>query len=94
MSSLKKKFEQQLGHSRIKVKNFVSDYGDKVIGETNLRQLYSGMRGMLSMITETSKLDPNEELDLEVILYLKSKMFYQELKGQINHYLKEYFISC
>ena len=60
MSSLKKKFEEQLSQSRIKVKNFVSDYGDKVIGEINLRQLYSGMRGMLSMITETSKLDPNE----------------------------------
>ena len=38
----------------------ILDLINKIIGEINLRQIYSGMRGMLSMVTETSKLDPNE----------------------------------
>ena len=60
MKTLKQKFEEKIDDSRLKVKQLVSDYGDKVVGEISLRQIYSGMRGMLSMVTETSKLDPDE----------------------------------
>ena len=60
MKSLKEKFEEQINQSRSRVKNLVAEYGDKIVGEISLRQIYSGMRGMLSMVTETSKLDPNE----------------------------------
>jgi len=60
MKNLKLKFEEKINISRQRVKTLVSEYGDKVVGEISLRQIYSGMRGMLSMVTETSKLDPNE----------------------------------
>ena len=60
MKSLKEKFEDQINDSRHRVKNLVSEYGDKIVGEISLRQIYSGMRGMLSMVTETSKLDADE----------------------------------
>ena len=60
MKNLKEKFESQIDSSRSRVKELIQEYGDKVVGEINLRQIYSGMRGMLSMVTETSKLDPNE----------------------------------
>ena len=60
MKNLKQKFEDKIDSSRLKVKQLISEYGDKVVGEISLRQIYSGMRGMLSMVTETSKLDPNE----------------------------------
>ncbi len=60
MKKLKQKFEEQINQSRIQVKELVSNYGDKIVGEISLRQIYSGMRGMLSMVTETSKLDPDE----------------------------------
>lgn len=60
MKSLKEKFEDQIDDSRHRVKNLVSEYGDKIVGEISLRQIYSGMRGMLSMVTETSKLDADE----------------------------------
>jgi len=60
MKKLKQKFEEKINESRIRVKELVSNYGDKVVGEISLRQIYSGMRGMLSMVTETSKLDPDE----------------------------------
>ena len=61
MKSLKEKFEDQIDDSRHRVKNLVSEYGDKIVGEISLRQIYSGMRGMLSMVTETSKLDADED---------------------------------
>ncbi len=60
MKNLKEKFESKIDISRNRVKELIQEYGDKVVGEINLRQIYSGMRGMLSMVTETSKLDPNE----------------------------------
>lgn len=60
MKNLKDKYRDKINPSRMEVKNLISDYGDKVVGEINLRQIYSGMRGMLSMVTETSKLDPDE----------------------------------
>jgi len=60
MKTLKQKFEEKIDDSRFKVHQLVSDYGDKIVGEISLRQIYSGMRGMLSMVTETSKLDPDD----------------------------------
>ena len=60
MKNLKQKFEDKIDDSRQRVKALASEYGDKIVGEISLRQIYSGMRGMLSMVTETSKLDPNE----------------------------------
>ena len=60
MKKLKQKFEEKIDISRMQVKQLVHEYGDKIVGEISLRQIYSGMRGMLSMVTETSKLDPNE----------------------------------
>ena len=60
MKNLKDKYQDKINPARVEVRNLISDFGDKVVGETNLRQIYSGMRGMLSMVTETSKLDPDE----------------------------------
>ena len=60
MKNLKLKFEEKIDQSRQRVKTLVNEYGDKIVGEISLRQIYSGMRGMLSMVTETSKLDSNE----------------------------------
>jgi citrate synthase len=42
------------------LKNFVKDHGDLVIGKYTIEQVYSGMKGMIGMVTETSKLDPDE----------------------------------
>ena len=60
MKTLKEKFENKIEPARSQVKQLINDFGDRVVGDISLRQIYSGMRGMLSMITETSKLDPNE----------------------------------
>ncbi|KAI2810223.1 hypothetical protein BLOT_001381 [Blomia tropicalis] len=41
-----------------RVKEFRSAYGNKVIGEITLDQVYGGMRSMKALVTETSYLDP------------------------------------
>ncbi|GFT74487.1 probable citrate synthase 1, mitochondrial [Nephila pilipes] len=51
----KKIIEQQKS-----VKKFREVYGSKVIGEITVDQIYGGMRGMKSLVTETSHLDPEE----------------------------------
>ena len=60
MEKLKEKLNKKIQPKREEVRNLVKDHGDTKVGEIHLRQLYSGMRGMLSMITETSKLDPHD----------------------------------
>ena len=60
METLKEKLFNKIQPKRDEVKDLVKQHGDTKVGEIKLRQLYSGMRGMLSMITETSKLDPQD----------------------------------
>ncbi|PRZ02231.1 citrate synthase [Marinilabilia salmonicolor] len=42
------------------VKRIQKEYGDSVIQETTLGQVFSGMKGVVSLLTCTSKLDPDE----------------------------------
>lgn len=42
------------------LKQFVAEHGNIVIGQYTIEQVYSGMKGMIGMVTETSKLDPEE----------------------------------
>lgn len=42
------------------VKKLQKDYGDKVVQEVTMGQILSGMKGVVSLLTCTSKLDPDE----------------------------------
>lgn len=42
------------------LKSLRRDHGDKVIQELTMGQVLSGMKGVVSLLTDTSKLDPNE----------------------------------
>ena len=41
-------------------KEFIKTNGHYIIGQYSIEQVYSGMKGMIGMVTETSKLDPDE----------------------------------
>jgi citrate synthase len=41
-------------------KEFLKEHGDLVVGQYTVEQVYHGMKGMIGMVTETSKLDPEE----------------------------------
>ncbi len=60
MDRIKEHFTTKLEPAVREVKDFIKEHGDEVIGDIKVSQLYSGMRGMLAIISETSKLDPDE----------------------------------
>ena len=59
-NTLKQKFQKKIQPARDERKKLIVDHGEKVIGDITIKQIYSGMRGMISMVTETSKLDPED----------------------------------
>jgi citrate synthase len=60
MDRLKEKFSGIIEHHVNEIKEFLKEHGDEKVGEITVGQLYGGMRGMLALICETSKLDPEE----------------------------------
>jgi citrate synthase len=57
---LKEKFAKVALPMAAELKEFIKENGNHVIGSYTIEQVYSGMKGMIGMVTETSKLDPEE----------------------------------
>ena len=60
MDKLKEKFHSKAVPMAEQIKKLLNEHGEYVIGSYTVSQVYSGMKGMIGMITETSKLDPQE----------------------------------
>jgi citrate synthase len=60
MDRLKEKFREKATVLSAEIKDIIKNHGDMKMGEITVAQVYQGMRGMLGMVTETSKLDPEE----------------------------------
>ncbi len=60
MDSLKERFAAKAGPMAAEVKTLIKEKGDFKLGEITVAQVYQGMKGMVGMVTETSKLDPEE----------------------------------
>lgn len=57
---IKDKFAKTALPLAAELKEFIKENGNHVIGSYTIEQVYSGMKGMIGMVTETSKLDPEE----------------------------------
>jgi citrate synthase len=57
---LKQKFANKSEDVRIELKKYLKEKGDAKIDEVSFAQVVGGMRGVKSMIWETSQLDPEE----------------------------------
>ncbi len=57
---IKEKFKVKADSLNTEIKEILKEHGSKKIGEVTLSQIYSGMRGMTGLVTETSLLDPQE----------------------------------
>ena len=57
---IKEKFKVKADSLNAEIKGILKEHGSKKIGEVTLSQIYSGMRGMTGLVTETSLLDPQE----------------------------------
>src|ERR1700757_4208227 len=60
MDKLKEKFQSKAAPLAAEIKDIIKTNGDLVLGEFTVAQVYQGMKGMKGMVTETSKLDPEE----------------------------------
>ncbi len=58
--SLKERLVEKMGPMRDEVKSIVKQHGSQVISEVTITQAYGGMRGVKSIVCETSALDPFE----------------------------------
>ncbi|KAF2671773.1 putative citrate synthase [Microthyrium microscopicum] len=59
-TSLKDTFAAKIPENVEKIKKLKSEYGDKVLGEVTLGQVYGGARGIKSLVWEGSVLDSEE----------------------------------
>ncbi len=60
MDILKQKFAEKAAALFSENREMLKQYGEMVIDQTTISQVFGGMRGMKSMIWETSELDPND----------------------------------
>ncbi|MBT7622693.1 MAG: citrate (Si)-synthase [Lentimicrobiaceae bacterium] len=60
MNTLKSTLFDKIEAHRPRIKTLLDQYGDKVINEVTIQQVIGGMRGIKSLITDISYLDPYE----------------------------------
>ena len=60
MDRIKEKFAEKALPLADEIKQLVKEHGNHVLGTYTIEQVYQGMKGMIGMVTETSKLDPEE----------------------------------
>ncbi len=60
MSALKEKLYEKIQEHRPRTTRLLKEFGDKVIGEVTVSQAIGGMRGVKSLVTDISYLDPME----------------------------------
>ncbi len=60
MSNLKDKLYEKIQSWRPRTEKLVKEYGDTVVDEVTISQIIGGMRGLKSLVTDISYLDPNE----------------------------------
>ena len=60
MDQLKKKFSEKAEALKAETKALIKEKGNLVVDKVTLSQVFGGMRGIKSMVWETSQLDPVE----------------------------------
>jgi citrate synthase len=60
MSNLKQKLKDKIDHWRPRTTKLLKEHGDVVIDQVTIAQAIGGMRGLKSLVTDISYLDPNE----------------------------------
>ena len=71
MASLKEKFGSGLPAIRDEIRDLVKNYGDVVLSEATVAQAYGGMRGIKSLICDTSEVHPEKGLIIRGIPLLE-----------------------
>ena len=89
MASLQKKLSEMLPENREKIAQLVKEYGDKIISQVTVKQAYGGMRGVKSLICDTSLVEPDKGLVirgrpiLDLVDKLPEEVFFLLLTGDL-----------
>jgi citrate synthase len=62
MSMLKNKLAEIFPQQKAEIAEFGKAHGDKKVSEVTLRQAYGGMRGVKSLVCDTSEVPPDKGL--------------------------------
>jgi citrate synthase len=60
MANLKQKLYEKILEARPRTEKLMKEYGDVVVDQVTIAQVIGGMRGLKSLVTDISYLDPNE----------------------------------
>lgn len=60
MEYIKNRFYEKASKCMIEFQQLRKEHGDVVLGQVTIEQVLTGMKGIPALLTETSKLDPNE----------------------------------
>jgi len=89
MSKLQEKLAAKIPEWRNEIQTLLKEHGDSVVAEVTFRQMFGGMRGVKSLLCETSLVDPNKGLIirgypvLELTDRLPEEIFYLLLVGEL-----------
>ena len=89
MAKLQEKFGGDLPALRDDIRELVKGYGDVVLSEATVAQAYGGMRGIKSMICDTSEVSPDKGLIirgiplLEITDKLPEEIFWLLVTGEL-----------
>jgi citrate synthase len=70
------------------------DYSDVVVGKVTIGHVFSGMKGVPSLLTETSKLDPNEGIRFRGIALSELRKTILVYANMESPFLKVFFTLC
>lgn len=89
MATIQEKFAQQVPGLREEIQKLIKDHGEKVISKVTVAQAYGGMRGVLSLVCDTSLVDPEKGLIIrgfpivELADRIPEEIFYLLLTGEL-----------
>ncbi|MGH2574900.1 MAG: citrate (Si)-synthase [Ignavibacteria bacterium] len=89
MPSLKEKLASQIPNLRSRVRNLAKNSGSKVVSEVTIEQVIGGMRGVKSLVCDTSEVIPDQGVIIRGIPIAKltdklpEEIFYLLLTGEL-----------
>ena len=92
MDKLKEKFKEKALPMAAEVKALIKEHGDKQLGTYTVAQVYQGMKGIIGMVTETSKLDAEEGIRFRGYTIPELRANLPKAKVELNHCPRVFFI--
>ena len=86
MDKLKELFKAKVLSASDEIKGIIKDHGSQIIDHVQIDQIYGGMRGIQSMIWETSSLDAQVGIRFRGLMKLYAKTNDQEKYQQMKKF--------